>query len=165
MVSTGMSWNGIYSLNWQLLSFVKSRTQRGHRQTVLSLIGWNMTRSSFDLKLCCTCHRKPPQQSPTARGGMAFWRLMANHWRCWSQPPSSTRWVLIGGDEVQAAFDMCWTVSALFCPCSFWSLCCCWGRSASLALTSESEWRGVDVSHKSMVCFPNYQLNSSCIYL
>lgn len=39
------------------------------------------------------CHRKPPQQLPTARGGMASSRWMADPWRWWSQSPSSTRWV------------------------------------------------------------------------
>lgn len=35
--------------------------------------------------------------------------------------------------------------------CSFWSQFCCWARSVLLELTSESEWRVVDMWHRSMV--------------
>lgn len=96
------------------------------------------------------CHRKPPQQLPTARGGMAFWRLTANLWRCWSQPPSSTRSVPVRKDQscdLKQPLHVC----TFSCPCSFWSQCCCWVKSALLELTSESEWRVVDASHKSTV--------------
>lgn len=92
---------------------------------------------------------------------MAWSRWTADPWRWWSQPPSSTRYVgftsarcskmNIQISHVHVDFLAVFKNVCLMLLFSSWSQSCCWVRSALLESTSESEWRVVDMSHRSTV--------------
>lgn len=77
-------WLKLKKLILFLFSFVNSPPPPQKKYNILNSVVFIWT-------FCC---RKLPQQLPTARGGMAWSRWMADPWRWWSLLRSSTRWVL-----------------------------------------------------------------------